>query len=150
MSAVLHGAITYFFVWLIFRITGKRTMSDATTFDFVLLLIISETTQSSLTDNDNSTINSFLLITTMIGLDLLLSLIKQRWQGFEKTLDGVPLVILENGVPLTDRLNKLRVDVGDILSAARELQGLERLDQIKYAVLERNGGITVIPLEATR
>ncbi|WP_241357632.1 YetF domain-containing protein [Escherichia coli] len=45
-------------------------------------------------------------------------------------------------------MQKTRVDESDILEAARELRGLERMDQIKYAVLERSGSITIIPKEA--
>jgi uncharacterized membrane protein YcaP (DUF421 family) len=48
------------------------------------------------------------------------------------------------------RMDEVRVDVDDILAAARSDQGLERLDQIKYAVLERNGGISIIPKKGAR
>lgn len=54
-------------------------------------------------------------------------------------------MIVEEGRPLKDRMAKARVDEDDILTAARQLQGLERMDQIKYAVLERSGGISIIP-----
>jgi len=145
MDSVLRGAVTYIFVWLIFRIAGKRSLSEITTFDFVLLLIISETTQSALADNDNSLTNSLLLIVTMMGMDVGLSLLKQRSPRIDKFFDGAPLIIVEDGRLMKHRMDKSRVDEGDVLSAARELQGLERLDQIKYAVLERNGGITIIP-----
>ena len=60
-------------------------------------------------------------------------------------MEGLPLIILEEGRPLRDRMKKERVDEEDILTAAREHHGLERLDQIKYAVLERSGGISIIP-----
>ncbi|MEH1834145.1 MAG: YetF domain-containing protein [Nostoc sp.] len=73
------------------------------------------------------------------------TLCKQRSPQVEKFLDGVPLVIVEEGRPLKDRMAKARVDEDDILTAARQLQGLERMDQIKYAVLERSGGISIIP-----
>jgi uncharacterized membrane protein YcaP (DUF421 family) len=145
MDSVLRGLATYVFVWLVFRIAGKRSLTDITTFDFVLLLIISETTQAALVSDDNSLTNSFLLIATLVGTDVGLSLWKQYCPGLERAMDGVPLVILEDGRPLRDRMAKSRVDESDILAAARELQGLERLDQIKYAVLERHGGITIIP-----
>lgn len=56
-------------------------------------------------------------------------------------------MILENGRPIRAYMEKARVDEADILHAARELQGLERMDQIKYAILERNGGITIIPVK---
>jgi uncharacterized membrane protein YcaP (DUF421 family) len=145
MDTVIRAAATYAFVLLIFRLAGKRSLAETTAFDFVLLLIISETTQAALLDNDNSLTNSFLLIVTMVGIDVGLSLWKQRSERVEKLVDGVPLVILADGIPITERMDKARLDAGDILAAARELQGLERLDQIKYAVLERNGGITIIP-----
>ncbi|MEW5791769.1 MAG: YetF domain-containing protein [Pseudomonadota bacterium] len=64
---------------------------------------------------------------------------------FDKLLEGAPLVIVEDGHLLWERMSKARVDEEDILTAARELQGLERMDQIKYAVRERGGGISVVP-----
>jgi uncharacterized membrane protein YcaP (DUF421 family) len=56
----------------------------------------------------------------------------------------VPLVIVEDGRPLKERMDRCRVDEDDVLVAARIQRGLERMDQIKYAVLERSGGISVI------
>ena len=55
------------------------------------------------------------------------------------------MVIVEDGKPLKDRMERARVDESDVLVAARERQGLERLDQIRYAVLERTGEISIIP-----
>lgn len=150
MDSVLRGLLTYVFVALIFRVAGKRSLAEMTSFDFVLLLIISETTQSALADTDNSMTNSLILVVTMVGMDVLLSLVKQRFKTAEKVIDSVPLVILEDGKPIKERLDKSRVDEQDILAAARTLQGLERLDQIKYAVLECNGGISIIPKEEAR
>lgn len=145
MDAVLRATAIYLFLLLIFRLSGKRTLAEVTTFDFVLLLIIAETTQQGLLGNDFSVTNSFLLIVTLIGLDIGLSLLKEKFPAFGKLTEGRPVVILENGTPLSDRMQEVRVDEGDILEAARRLQGLERLEQIKYAVLERNGGITIVP-----
>jgi uncharacterized membrane protein YcaP (DUF421 family) len=62
----------------------------------------------------------------------------------------MPLILIENGVLHRERMNKSQMDESDILQAARELQALERIDQIKYAVLERSGGITIIPKEQAR
>lgn len=145
MDSVVRAAIVYGFVLLIFRIAGKRSLAEITTFDFVLLLIISETTQSALVDGNNSITNSLILIVTMVALDILLSLLKQRSKTIDKLLESAPLVIVQDGVMLKDRMEKSRVDEDDVLAAARTLRGLERMDQIKYAVLERNGGISIIP-----
>ena len=145
MDAVLRAAAIYAFLLVLFRIAGKRSLSESTTFDLVLLLIVGEATQQALLGNDFSITNALLVILTLVGLDIGMSLWKQRSPQLEKWVEGVPLVIVENGQPLKDRMDKARVDESDILEAARTLQGLERMDQIKYAVLERSGGISIIP-----
>ena len=145
MDALLRGAAVYIFLLLIFRAFGKRSLATITTFDFVMLLIIAETTQQALLGDDFSVTNAVLLITTLFCLDALFSWIKDRSPTFERLTESVPLVILENGQPLLDRMRRSRVDVTDILASARQTQGLERLDQIKYAVLEKGGGISIIP-----
>jgi uncharacterized membrane protein YcaP (DUF421 family) len=145
MDSVLRGAATYLFVWLIFRITGKRTLAQITTFDAVLLLIISETTQAALIDDNQSFTNSILLILTILGIDVLLSCVKQRFPTVEKVMDGTPIVILDPTGVQKEAMDRERVDEQDILHAARDLQGIGQLDKIKYAILEQTGEITIIP-----
>ncbi len=150
MDAVLRASAIYFFLLFIFRLSGKRSIAQITTFDLILLLIISEATQQALLGQDFSLTNAFLVILTLVGIDIGLSLLKQRSPRFEKILEDEPLIIVEEGRPLLDRMKKVRVDEEDVLIAARVLQGLERMDQIKYAVLERNGGISIIPKQESQ
>lgn len=145
MESVVRGLVVYAFLLIVFRLAGKRTLAQATNFELVLLLIISETTQQAMVDDDHSVTNGFLLILTLIGCTILLSVLKQRFRVLEKWLDDVPLVVFENGRMHHERMDKLRVDEQDILAAAREHQGLENLGEIKYAIVERNGEITIIP-----
>ncbi|HEU4603101.1 MAG TPA: YetF domain-containing protein [Steroidobacteraceae bacterium] len=147
MDSVVRATVVYAVLLILFRLAGKRTLAEVTTFDFVLLLIISEATQQAMVGSDNSMTNSLLLVGTLVGLNILMSELKQRFAVVERVLDGMPLLIVEHGKPLQDRMAKERVDVDDVLDAARESHGLERLDQIKYAVLERNGKISIIPGE---
>jgi len=148
MDSVLHAAAIYGFLLLIFRVTGKRSLAQITVFDFVLLLIIGEATQQALLGNDFSIINACLVIATLVTIDLVLSFVKERWPALDPVLDGTPVVVVEHGRLLHDRADKERIDISDVLAAARERHGLERLDQIKYAVLERSGGISIIPKDA--
>ncbi len=150
MDSVLRGLAVYVFLLVVFRAAGKRSVAEITTFDFVLLLIISEAVQEALIDGDKSMTNAFLLIITLVGFDILLSVLKQRWPRFDRWIDGSPLVVMADGQLLEDRMRKARVDAADILSAARVGHGLERLDQIKFAILERNGAISVVPKEPSR
>lgn len=145
MESVFRGAAVYLALLLLFRISGKRTLAQITTFDFVVLLIIAEVTQQALLGEDFSVTNCVLLSVTLLGLDIGISGITRRFPKVEKWIDGVPLILVEDGKPIQERMNKSRVDESDIMEAARHLRGLERLDQIRYAVLERSGGITIIP-----
>jgi uncharacterized membrane protein YcaP (DUF421 family) len=145
VESVIRPALVYLFVLVLLRLTGKRTLAQITTFDFVLLLIISEATQQALIGEDNSMINSAIVVATLVGLNVLMSLLKQRWPWVDRLLDDVPIVIVENGKPLKDRMDKVRVDEDDVLDAARQIHGLERMDQIRHAILERDGQISIIP-----
>jgi uncharacterized membrane protein YcaP (DUF421 family) len=145
VEPVLRAAAVYVFMLAVVRAAGRRTLGEMTSFDFVLLLVISEATQNAMVGNDFSLTNGALVILTLVGLDVALALAKRRWERLDRWIDGVPTILVEDGRLLTDRMHRARVGADDILEAARKLQGLERVDQIKYAVLERDGGITVIP-----
>jgi uncharacterized membrane protein YcaP (DUF421 family) len=135
----------YLFLLIVFRIGGKRSMAQITPFDLVLLLVIAEATQQGLIGEDFSMTNAALVIGTLVGIDIALSLWRLRSVRIEKLLDDAPLILVREGSPLKARMRKERVDELDIMEAARRQHGLERMDQIKYAVLETSGGITVIP-----
>lgn len=145
MDALMRGAAVYLVLLLIFRLAGRRTLAQMTNFDFVLLLIISEATQNAMIGDDYSLTNGALVVLTLVGLDVLLSHVKRWSPAAETWLDGKPTIIVEQGRPKTDIMKRARVDEHDVLVAARETQGLERMDQIKYAVLESSGGISIIP-----
>jgi uncharacterized membrane protein YcaP (DUF421 family) len=145
MDSVLRTASMYGFLVLIFRITGKRSLAQITAFDFILLLIIGEATQQAILGNDFSFTNACVVIATLMFLELGLSLVKGSWPALDPVLESTPVIVVENGRLLEDRAARERVDLQDVLAAARELHGLEHLDQIKYAVLEKSGGISIIP-----
>jgi uncharacterized membrane protein YcaP (DUF421 family) len=145
MDSMLRGVILYFILLVILRVSGRRTLGQMTTFDFVLLLIIAETTQQALLGEDFSLTNAGLLIVTLMVIDIGLSLLRERWPRLNRIIEGLPLILVEDGRPIKERVDQSRVDEEDILAAARESQGIERMDQIKYTVLERNGGISIIP-----
>ena len=145
MGSILRGFCVYMVLLLVFRIAGKRTLNETTTFDFVLLLIISESIQQAMIDNDNSMTNAFLLVLTLVGLNIGLSVWKQAFRRMDKLVEGLPVVLVADGKIHHERMDKERVDEEDILAAAREAHGLERMDQVKHAVLETAGRISVVP-----
>lgn len=145
MHSVIRTLGIYFFLLLVFRIAGKRSLQDVTLFDFVLLLVISESVQEALVGEDFSLTNAWIVIATFLFVDIGMSLLKQRFPAVSRMLDGVSILIVKDGQPFRARMDRERIDDEDILEAARHKHGLSRMDQIKYAVLERNGSISIIP-----
>ncbi len=145
MESILRGAAIYFILLLIMRFSGRRTIAQMTPFDLVLVLIVAETTQQALLGDDFSIVNAALLIITLFTIDILLSYVKRRSGRLERWLDGKPTLLVSGGEIDEEALLKSRMDRKDIMEAARQLHGLERLDQVKYAVLEPDGDISIIP-----
>ena len=145
MELVLRTAAIFFFLWLFFRIAGKRSLARITTFDFIILLVISEATQQALVGSDNSVTGAMTVVATFLFLDIALSLLKQKSPTADKILDSVPVILVQDGRLLKESMEKERVDEAEIMAAARQHGGIRQLGDIHYAVLEQNGVITVIP-----
>ncbi|MFN0091698.1 MAG: DUF421 domain-containing protein [Acidimicrobiales bacterium] len=145
MDGVLRATAIYLFLLVLFRALGKRTLAQITTFDFVLLLVISEATQQALLGEDFSVTMAIIVIATLVGIEVGLRVAKTHLPVLSSWIDGRPVLIVDRGRPLHDRLRRESIDEADILAAARETQGLERMDQVRYAVLEVSGAISIIP-----
>lgn len=149
-SVIIRSAVVYFFIFLVLRMAGKRTLSEMTTFDLILILIISEATQQALIDDDHSITGAMIVILTLVFLDFVFALLSSKFRIFDKVMNGVPMFLLENGKLYLDRMKKARIQIEDILEAARKTHGLENIDEIKSAVLEKDGSISVIPKHKDR
>lgn len=147
MDAIVRTAAIYFVVLILFRISGRRSLSEMAPFDFVLLLIIGESTQQALLGQDFSITHAVLVITTLLFIDVALSLLKLRVPAIGTLVDGVPTIIVADGRPLERELRKARLTVSDVLETARRTQGIDDLGRIKFAVLETNGGISIVPAD---
>jgi uncharacterized membrane protein YcaP (DUF421 family) len=150
MDTVLRSVAVYLFVLVVFRIGGKRSLSQITTFDFILLLIISEATQQALLGNDFSIINAWVAIGTLLVLDAGFSWLEIRFPTFGRVAGSLPVVVLEHGKLIDDVANREGVTLSEILAEGREKHGLARAEQFKYAILERHGGISVVPTDDAR
>ncbi|HEX5983943.1 MAG TPA: YetF domain-containing protein [Solirubrobacterales bacterium] len=142
---MLRAAAIYVIVFMFFRLSGKRTMSQLTAFDLVLLLIISEATQQAILGDDFSIVGGALAVVTLIMLERLSDTLSWRSDRFDRLFNDGPVIVVENGRPLRDRMERYRLSDDDVVQEARSTQGIERMDQIKYAVLEQTGSISVVP-----
>ena len=147
MEPVIRSVIIYGILWLVFRVIGRKSLADINTFDLVLLLLISQATQQALVRDDYSITNAFLVVVTLVGLQTLVTLMKRQVPDFGSYFDGGPVLLIERGELRREVMERVRIEEADILAAARRQRGVERLDQIKYAVLESSGRISIIAKE---
>lgn len=150
MNIVLKVAIVYILLLLVFRIAGKRSLADITLFDLLLTIIMGDIIQQAIVGEDHSLVGASVMVITLIGMDILLSILKYRFKQLDRLLDGIPSIIVRNGKIDQRVADKERVDLEDILAAARRAQGLGKLDEIGIAVVEESGGISIIPLSSLK
>jgi uncharacterized membrane protein YcaP (DUF421 family) len=144
-TVILRTVAIYGFLLLVFRLAGKRTVAQLTSFDFIVLLIIGDATQQALIGDDYTLTTAAIAVSCLILVDVALGWLKSRWPSMDRVVDGVPLIIVFKGRILKDRMDREGLDIEDILEAAREQEGLESIDQVDFAVLERHGGVSIIP-----
>src|SRR5690606_4388512 len=145
MDAVLRAVAIYLVLMLIFRLTGKRTIAQLTPFDFVIILIVGEATQQALLGENFSVTYAALVIATLVLLERLADLLSSRFPLLKRRAERVPVVRVEDGRPLPHVMKREQITTEDVMSSARRNQGLERMDQIRWAVLETSGGISIVP-----
>lgn len=145
MDAVLRAVAIYFALLLLFRMTGKRSLSQVTTFDFVILLLVGEATQQALLGEDFSVTHAVIVITTLLVIERSFDYLSHRFDWFQRAAESVPVILVDNGSTVLPMLRRHRLSEEEILSAGRAAHGIERMDQIKWAVLETTGGISVVP-----
>jgi uncharacterized membrane protein YcaP (DUF421 family) len=145
MEFVLRAVCVYAFLLALFTIAGKRSLAEVDTFDLVLLLIISEATQQALIGEDYSLTTAAIVLSTLVGLEILMGKINRRWPAFEKSMRGGPLVLVEHGKVLAERLRAEQLTEEEILTAARQRHGLTSFEEIRYAILETSGEISIVP-----
>lgn len=149
MATIFHAIAGYFFLLLTVRALSRRPGAQLTMFDFVLIFLIGGVIILSTVGKDHSEINAVCAVLTIGMMHRLVGYVKSRFPRLDKWLDGVPLVLLKDGEWQTDIMGKMRLQDTDVMAAARE-KGIRTIDQIKYAILERNGSISIIQKQSQK
>ena len=144
METVVRVFLLYLFVIIGLRVMGKREFSEMSPLELVTLLLIPDILSQSLVKEDFSLTNGVIAIATLFTLTFLTSLLMHRSQKAEKIIEGIPVVLVENGRLLEDPMNRERVSPGEIFAQMHQ-SGLYRLEQVRWAILETDGRIAIIP-----
>lgn len=146
MEAVLHGVAIYVVLILLFRLAGRRRMEDASLSDLLLLVVVAEGLQQALKGRESQSLAVMaVLVVLLLGLIRVSDYLGTRARRDDAQDRRGPIVLVEDGEPLPEQMVCARVTEQDILTEARRAQGLERMEQIKYAVLDKTGDIAVVP-----
>ena len=143
MAAIFRAVFGYCFLVFIVRIAGRRPGKQMTPFEFVLIFFIGGVSLTPMVGNDRSLSNALCIIISIAVTHFVIAWLKQKFPAFGTFVDGTPLVLLEKGEWRVETMRKMRLQDDDVMAMARD-QGLNTLDQIEYAILERNGEISVI------
>jgi uncharacterized membrane protein YcaP (DUF421 family) len=141
MEIVFRAAFVFAFLWFIVRITGRVTLGELSTFELMLYITMGDLVQQSVTQQDYSVGSAVLAVGTFCLLTILLSFLNSRVRRLRPVTHGTAVVIVERGLLVEANLRAEMVAVNDLLAAARN-QGIERIDDIRLAVLETNGRIS--------
>lgn len=143
MDIVLRGVAVYAFLYLLMRVVGRRELSTLQPFDLILLIILGDSVQQGLTQDDYSLTGAFLAIATIATLQVATSWVSWRFPRARPVLDGEPIVIVEDGQAIERNLKRERLALEEVMEEAR-LQQISSLDEIKWAVLETSGNISFV------
>jgi uncharacterized membrane protein YcaP (DUF421 family) len=143
MYTIIHAIVGYFFLLFTVRVLTRRPGAQMTLFEFVLVFLIGGIAILATVGDDRSMTNCTCAVITVGLMHRLVSGLKSRYPKFGAVVDGTPLMVLKDGQWQTEVMGKMRLDDNDVMAAART-KGVKSLDEIKYAVLERIGSISII------
>ena len=140
---VLRATAVYVLVMLLVRVSGKRALGQFTPFDLVLLILIGNAVQNGINGGDNSLTGAAIMAVTLIVLNYAVALLTSRSRRAERLLEGVPVVLARDGRVFERVLRRELVSSEDFAEALRANQ-IEDIGEVRLALLETNGHITVI------
>ena len=144
MDLVIRSVVIFFFVFLVTRVVGKRELSSLEPFDLILLVVIGDLVQQGVTQSDYSVTGAVTVISVVAGLSVLLGYANFKLRKFRPVLEGEPVVLVEDGRVIDGNMRRERITTAELEAEGRQQQVLA-VEDMRWAVLETNGRISVIP-----
>ncbi len=143
MSVIIRAAVVYIILLLAVRLIGRRMASMLAPFDIIVLFLFGGALMSAVLGNDHSLVAAVSVVFSIGLMHVLVSELKRRYPWFGRIVDGTPIILYEDGRWQEARMRSLRMLESDVMTAVRQ-KGLMRLEQVKYAIVERDGKISII------
>ncbi len=143
MELVIRATVIFWFLWLVVRGTGKRSLAELTPLDLILVVIIGDIVQQGITQEDMSLTGAMLAVSVFVVWTIAAASLSRRSPRVARVLAGEPVIIVRDGEPLKDRLDRERLTITDLKEAAR-MEGIGDLGEVAFAVLETDGKFSFI------
>jgi uncharacterized membrane protein YcaP (DUF421 family) len=144
MDIVLRAAAVFLLLFIVTRTIGRRELGQLEPFDLILLVVLGDLIQQGVTQSDYSLTGAALAVSTLAVLTVAVSYLSFRVRWLRPLLDGEPVILIHDGVPVDANLRRERITMEELRAQAR-LEQFSSLDEVAYAVLETGGRISFIP-----
>ena len=146
MEILLRATVVYWFLWLVVRGIGKRSLAELTPLDLLLVVVMGDLVQQGVTQEDMSITGAMLSISVFVLWTVIADLMGRRSQRARQVLAGEPTILLRSGRPLMERLDQENVTIDELKEKARAA-GYANLSEIEVAILETDGRFSFIGSE---
>jgi uncharacterized membrane protein YcaP (DUF421 family) len=143
MDIALRGIVIFWFLVFVTRVMGRRELSSLSAFDLILLVVLGDAIQQGLTQDDYSVTGTIIAVSTIAALQVGTSYVSFRSRRARKVLEGLPLVLVQDGRIIEANLKRERLDEDEVATEMR-LQQIGSFDDVAWAILETNGSISFI------
>jgi len=144
VDIAFRGIALFAFIYLLTRVIGRRELSSLQPFDLILLIVLGDTIQQGLTQDDYSVTGAVIAVGTIAGLQVLTSWSAFRFPWLRRALDGHPIVLVEDGKVVEKNLRRERLTLEDLAEQARANQ-VTSIKDVQWAIFEPSGTISFIP-----
>jgi uncharacterized membrane protein YcaP (DUF421 family) len=143
-NIAIRSALVFVAVFAGLRLMGKRELGQMTVFDLVVILLIANAVQNAMVGPDFSVQGGILAAVVLLAVDRGVTFLRLRSERWGRLLEGTPTVLIEDGEFIPAHLRKEGLERDDVEMIMRE-HGLESVSEVKLAVLETDGAISIVP-----
>lgn len=144
---IIRTVVLYWIILGILRIMGKREVGELSIFDLVVFLLIAEVAAFALDDPDSNFIHALIPMIMLLIIQITVSYCSLKSKKFRDTMEGIPSIIMKDGIIIEKEMRKQRYNLDDLLQQLREQQ-IGSVQTVSYAFLEPSGNLSVFKKES--
>jgi uncharacterized membrane protein YcaP (DUF421 family) len=143
VELVIRTTVVYWFLWLVLRGSGKRSLAQLTTLDMLVIVIIGDIVQQGITQEDMSVTGAALVVAVIVLWTLVVDRVSRSSPALSRVVNGEPVILIRHGTIFHDRMEAEQLSLDDLREAARE-KGIGSLDDVELCVLETDGSFSFV------